>query len=402
VVGMTGGLLAVARARGAGVRTAAILSMVAFMLTAMALALRPQLFGIDLLVLLLWLVASRDRHPRLFLAGPLVIALWANLHGTFVLGLVVLGYAWLEDMAAHRPARTSLLVLAAGLAATLVNPYGAGIWDYAVGIGSNPAITGLVSEWQRTSPLRMPGALFYPSVVIGGLLLWRFRARMTAPAWLLAGGMAALAMWTERGVAWWALALVFVLAGVLPGAPGGALAGAPGGALAGARGGVLPGAPGGALAADGTRAVRTPRASLVNGVMAAVLGLLVVAALPWWRPADPLIGRSGLLSYAPSGLAGFVRTISGGAGARVVVPQVWGSFFEWAAPDVPYFIDSRFELFPATVWDDDLALSGPDAASVLDRWQATVLVLRPGDRVPVTGGWRQVYADADGVVLQRP
>ena len=85
-------------------------------------------------------------------------------------------------------------------------------------------------------------------------------------------------------------------------------------------------------------------------MIAIVLGALVVVALPWWRPPDPLTGRQGLLTYAPSGLAQAVAGLP--AGARVVTPQTWGSWFEWAAPDAHYFIDSRFELFPADVWAD--------------------------------------------------
>ena len=96
----------------------------------------------------------------------------------------------------------------------------------------------------------------------------------------------------------------------------------------------------------------------MNGFIAVVLGVAIVAALPWWRPADPLTGRAGLLSYAPSGLAAKVAELAG-PGARVVVPQTWGSWFEWAAPEQAYFIDSRFELFPADVWADYAALAGP-------------------------------------------
>ena len=52
--------------------------------------------------------------------------------------------------------------------------------------------------------------------------------------------------------------------------------------------------------------VRPRRASPINAVVVALLGVLIVVALPWWRPPDPLAGRQGLLSYAPSGLASAV------------------------------------------------------------------------------------------------
>ncbi len=360
-----GFLVATARERGARPRTAAILALAAFALAAPALALRPQLFGITLFAVLLWLIAVRARSPRLYLLAPVVVALWANVHGSFVLGPALLGYAWLSDIAAKQPARVALWILVAGTLATLVNPYLAGVWLYAANIGVNPAIAGQVSEWQRTSPFAMPGLLFYPSVVVTVVLMLRRRDLVRWPDWVLVTAMALMGAWAVRGVAWWALVMVFLLAGVLA----------------------------------SERPARAQRARAVNAIIAIALGLGIVVALPWWRPADPLTGRTGLLSYAPSGLAAKVAELAG-AGARVVVPQTWGSWFEWAAPEQRYFIDSRFELFPADVWADYAALQGPGAGDVLDRWAADVVVVASGEAVP-SGAWVEAYSDTDGTVLLR-
>ena len=143
-------------------------------------------------------------------------------------------------------------------------------------------------------------------------------------------------------------------------------------------------------------------------VLVGVLGLALVVALPWWRPADPLTGRAGLLSYAPSGLAIALRD-QVKPGDRVFVPQTWGSWFEWAVPDATYFVDSRIELFPAGVWRDYGAVSGggTDADQVLGRHGVTIVVVEPDsplqDRLRATGGWVQLYEDADGSIFeQRP
>ena len=71
-------LVAAAMVRGAAARTASILALVAFMLMASAMALRPQLGGIVLFAVLLLLVAARERHPRAYLAAPVVVLVWAN------------------------------------------------------------------------------------------------------------------------------------------------------------------------------------------------------------------------------------------------------------------------------------------------------------------------------------
>ena len=96
LVAVTFGLVAaVAIARGASQRTAAILALLAFAISSPALALRPQLFGIVIFAVLLLLVAGRDRHPRWLVLVPVLACAWANLHGSFVLVPLLLGYAWL-------------------------------------------------------------------------------------------------------------------------------------------------------------------------------------------------------------------------------------------------------------------------------------------------------------------
>ena len=50
-------------------------------------------------------------------------------------------------------------------------------------------------------------------------------------------------------------------------------------------------------------------------------------------------------------------------GDRVVVPQTWAFMVRvGACPDARYFVDSRFELFPADVWHGLRRRSPPAAA----------------------------------------
>jgi len=375
VVATTGLLVLAGRLRGAGLRTASILALLAFVVSAPALALRPQLFAIVVFAALLVLVAGRDRHPRAFLAAPLLAVLWANLHGSFVLAPPLLGYALVDDVAARRPWRRSLAVLLAGAAATCLTPFGPGVWAYAAGIGANPVITERVSEWQRTSPLTPTGALFYLAVLGAAVVGWRRRGHLSWADWLWLGGLTALGAWTERGAAWWPAGAVLVIAAAL--------------------------APSGASAPVGHGAAPTRGLRLANGAVAAVLLAATVLALPWWRPADPLTGRGGLLTYAPTGLALALRA-QVPAGARVFVPQTWGSWFEWAVPGARYFVDSRFELYPADVWRDLDAVTagGAAAAGALDRRGVEAVVL-PASWPAPAGPWTTVYTDIAGSILVR-
>ena len=377
----TGLLVGTARVAGVGARSAAILALVAFALMAPALALRPQLLGIVLFALLLFLVAGRHRWPVAFGLSPLVLLLWANVHGSFILGPLLLGYAWLDDALARRPAsRRSALVLVAGSVATLANPFLAVAWQYAIGIGASPSIAGRVSEWQRTTPLGMPGILFYPSLVVTFALLAVRRDRVTLATWALAIGMAVIGVWAVRGVAWWAMVMVFVLATVL--APRATAAAAPTTAPAGGAG-------------------SPRRAGLVNALVVAVLGIVLVAALPWWRAPDPLTGRAGLLSSAPSSVAQALAEVTAEhPGLRVAAPQTWTSWLEWAAPDARYYLDSRFELYPFDIWDgyDALLAGGAGARAVVDRWEVEAVVVAPGYPEP-DGPWAERIETPDGTIL---
>jgi hypothetical protein len=334
---------------------------------------------------LLWLVAVRRRKPRLYVLAPLLVVAWANVHGSFVLAPLVLAYACVDDLAARRPAGTSLAVLLISSLATLLNPFGIGVWTYALDLGLDPVIRETVSEWQRTSPLTVPGAVFYLSLVAClGLAAWRWRrdrggVRWPDLVWLV--GWAVIGMWAERGLAWWPLAAAFAVAAWLAPLP--------------ERAGVGP-AP--------QRA--GPRPNAVNTVVALGLGLLVAVALPWWRPPNPLTGREGLLSYAPSGLAQALRDAAG-PGDRVFSQQTWASWFEWSNPRGLAFLDSRFELFPADVFTSYATIVRGDAAALaeLERTGTRFVVADPASALGTTLrrlGWTAVFDDDEGVVLEAP
>ena len=160
---------------------------------------------------------------------------------------------------------TTVAVLVVGVLATLVNPFGPAVWGYAAGIGANPAITERASEWQRTTPLSVPGALFYASAI--GVLIVLVRRPLRAPLARLAVGRRHVRdrRLDRAGAGLVALRGGFVVAAALP---------------------VL-------LAPRSAAAAAAPRApSPIAAVLAIVFGIAILVALPWWRPSDPLTGRA--------------------------------------------------------------------------------------------------------------
>jgi len=356
------------------------LAIAAFVVTAVALALRPQLFGMALLAATLLLVVDRRAHPRRLWAVPIVVLVWANVHGSFFLGPVVLGLAWLEDLHDRVPNHhRALLVAAVSCVAALANPFGPGVWAYAAGLSTNALVTSRITEWQPTSLRSVPGILFFGSAALVIVLLAR-RGRATpwpTLAWL--GVFAAIGTYAIRGVAWWPLGAVVAVAGVL-------------------------GRPTTGDMARGSDK-RVERASRLNLVVVGLLVAVCVFLLPAWRPVDPRIGApDSVVGDAPPGITQALRDLVR-PGDPIFNPQPWGSWFELALPDNPVVIDSRIEVFPVQVWDDfDRVRSGADGwQATLQRWQVAVVVAEHDDTAFVArliaAGWRDAYHDADGTIL---
>lgn len=372
------------RSGGVGIRAAAWLTLAEFGVSLVALGLRPQLLGMVLFAAILAILADRGRHPRLVWAIPLLVAVWANLHGSFALGPTAMVVAWLEDVVADRPRPHRLLAVALlSAVATLANPYGPAVWSYAAGLTTNPLIRRLITEWQATSPASFAGAVFYGSVVgtvvLATLIARRGRMdrRRAWPMLLWLIGLVIIGVYAERGIAWWSVGAPVAIAGLI-----------------------------GPLAAD--RATRAARRSSANSALAAVLAFGIVVLLPVWRGGDAMYGPPGLLTDAPRAITDAVLAIANPTD-RIWNAQRWGSWLEFAVPVAPIAVDSRIELIPTDAWDDHVALSGgaADWVEVLDRRGVTIVVASAEEQrglillLKASAAWRLVHDDRDGDVFVR-
>jgi hypothetical protein len=333
----------------------------------------------------LLLLAERRRRPSLlWLAVPLVVV-WANVHGSFVLGLGLLGLTWLTGVLARAPRpHLALAVTAVAAVAVTLNPFGLEIWRYAASILASPTIATRISEWQRPGLDTAEGIAFVGSAIaflVAVVFAWR-RGRLAWPELLVPAAFLGLGLLAVRGLAWWPLVAATTVAGWL-------------------------GAPASAAAEESPRA----EPILFRRVNAAVVALLVLAAialLPAWRPVDAGLGTpSGLVAQAPSGITAALRGLITPR-TRLFAPQPWSSWFEYAVPEAKLFVDSRIELYPSTVWDEyDAVIEGRGAwQGVLGRRNVTIVVAEPGggqrplaDRLRADPAWREAYTDKDGAVF---
>lgn len=188
---------ATARTRGLGTRAATLLMLWAFAIMLPLTNVRPQMVTM-LCLACTTLILTRylgGASRALWFLPPLLL-LWVNLHGGYVIGLVLLGLTVVGEtiaLALHHPANTRplqrvpgpliLATLGASLA-TLVNPHGIGALLYPFTYaGTGNASQRFIAEWQ--SPDFHSGA-FLPlaaSLLVG--LLVGYARRPWQPTELL-------------------------------------------------------------------------------------------------------------------------------------------------------------------------------------------------------------------------
>jgi hypothetical protein len=164
---------------------------------------RAQLFSLPLFALLVLLLRAEARSPsrRVWLVVPLV-ALWSNLHGAVLIGLVVTSaYLLFERLRGERWTSLGLLVLAWG--ALFATPALARTGDYYLGVlHGEPAASGF-GLW---APLSLSNALDIAFLVVALPLLW-FAWRARPRVWELASlvVLAGSALHVGRNSVWFVL-----------------------------------------------------------------------------------------------------------------------------------------------------------------------------------------------------
>jgi len=108
------------------------------------IGVRPLAWTALLFALLLVTLDSKDKKYRQWL--PLLFILWANIHAGFVAGLAVIAYYFLRERR-----RSTLVLLVACAAATLVNAYGIRIYEEVLRTIFDPALHKEINEWHSFS-----------------------------------------------------------------------------------------------------------------------------------------------------------------------------------------------------------------------------------------------------------
>ena len=214
------------RARGGAPVTATLLCAWAILLMQPSINARPQMLTMLLLALGAYvLTRARDGATRALWALPPLMALWVNLHGGYLIGLVLLGLAVVgagaERFLGHRD-RPILPLIATTLLAALASfltPHGLDALRYPLSyIGRENASLQFVAEWKSPDFHQI---LFFPfaaSLIL--LLALGLAGRPLRPTDLLWGvTIAFMALQSVRHIPLYAIVATPLLAarlGTLP------------------------------------------------------------------------------------------------------------------------------------------------------------------------------------------
>ena len=179
---------------------------------------RPHLF--TMLLVVVWtdgLERLRTGRLRRWWVLPLVMLVWANLHGGFIAGFLVLaaygsGYAWERWRAGADDTGNAAglgwrwaAVGGTSLVVTLINPVGWRVWTTLLGFVRNRYLVAHTVEYMPPN-LHQPGTWpFLVMIVLSLIVLGRLRTPQPA-AWLvLLAGWTALGFYAARNVPLYAL-----------------------------------------------------------------------------------------------------------------------------------------------------------------------------------------------------
>jgi hypothetical protein len=361
---------------------------------------RPQ--GITFLIAAFYLLAIYKYNQGLrwtwLIILPLGMLVWVNSHGTFVIGIAILGIWWgqivfdaiRKRMATKQPfdKRSVFLpsiFLVITTLACLANPRGWGIVDYVKTLTGNSVIQNLVTEWAPPSFNSILGTIFFLGLLGASIILALSPKRPNFFQVVTFLVFSILSLKTSRGIVWFGIVMAPIVVDHLS-------------AIINqfwvSKQHSTPG--------EGSRTVNIILAILIVG-----MGVL---SLPWFKSILPLpAAKAGLIS-AETPVKATEFLLEENPPKNLFNAMSFGSYLIWSAyPDYQVFVDSRIELFPAKVWMDYLNISNANGnwEGLLEEYGINTLMLSSAKQpllinaIDASAIWSMIYKDHNTYIYTR-
>ena len=181
---------------------------------------RPHLFSFVAVVLLLGMLEGRRARPIVACAALFVV--WANLHGGFVYGWILIGVylvgslgelLWSDDREVWRErVRYYLTMLVTAMIVTVLNPYGLALHRHLIGFFRQPFLTDNTAEFVSPDFHEPGGKVFLVILLVCLGPLSLYPRRPTLPRLLLICAGVAFALISVRNIPLFGLTALPVLA----------------------------------------------------------------------------------------------------------------------------------------------------------------------------------------------
>jgi len=328
-------------------------------------------------------------NPKWLLLFPLIMAFWVNAHGSFILGIVLLGIFFvgegirklLKMSGAMEWQGLGWIALSGALTflATLINPRFVSIYFYVNKLMTDKSVQKLTIEWQSPTPHDYASIIFYISILIMiGFLVYSPR-RLTPTELLLIVSFLWLAWGGVRYVVWFGMVGMTVLAGPIR------------------------------ACIKKPSWLAVPPKNTLNLVIAIILVIPAIIAQPWiiskiplpkgyakFVINDPKIGPL-LYKYTPIGAAEYLKQNPGG---KLFNEMSFGSYLIWYVPEQGVFADTRTELYSYDFWMDYIKINdGIRSMELLDKYGANRVLLNPTEDEELlyllgkNSSWKLEYSD---------
>ena len=110
--------------------------------------IRSQLLGLFYFNLILWLFSKFQTKPNFAFFLPLVMLIWANSHGSVILGLILIFFLGIVKIITEPNHLLSwVLIFLASFLVTLINPFSFGIYQEAWRHFGGQKLALLIAEW---------------------------------------------------------------------------------------------------------------------------------------------------------------------------------------------------------------------------------------------------------------
>jgi len=356
---------------------------------------RPHLVTLLFAAIFIWILEDirwRDTlHARRRLWWlPLLMILWVNSHGGFIVGFLLWGVYFVDAIIRWKTGilnadsmKSLLMTGCLMIVGVCINPAGVGMLAYPFKTVQIRTLQGFIQEWQSPNfhDLSVQPFAWLILAILG--VVGASRRRIALTDFLLGAGFAYMGLMAGRNIALFALAAPLVitrhaepLLGELTERFNVRLT---------------------------THTTPGQLKTILNWVILTIFGIGVLVKVISVFPAS--INQREFLKTFPVGAVEYIKKHQ--PPGRLFNSYNWGGYLLFNLPDYPVFVDGRTDLYDDLIINEWLKViqTGDGWQEILDQWQIKLILLEPTHPIVSLleiNGWKLVFKDEVAVLYQRP